>query len=177
MTRKVILFIATSIDGYIADKSGGVGWLDSATEIIEEDHSYEAFYEKVDTVILGRTTYDQVVNELAPGNYPYEDVTSYVITSRGTEDLAKVHFTNESVVNLVRELKASNGGTIWIVGGSSVVMPLVNENLIDEYQLSTMPILLGQGISLFQEMPKSLRLQTGEVHLKNGIVTTTYFKQ
>lgn len=177
MTRKVILFIATSIDGYIADQDGGVGWLDTATEFVEEDQSYEAFYAGVDTVILGRTTYDQVVNELSPDDYPYKDVTSYVLTSRETKDLTNIHFTNEPVVDLVKRLRSEAGGDIWIVGGSSVVMPLVKENLIDEYQLSTMPIILGQGISLFQEMADSLILKTGDVRLKNGIVATTYYKK
>lgn len=177
MTRKVILFIATSIDGYIADQDGGVGWLETATEMVEEDNSYEIFYQEVDTVILGRTTYDQVVNELSPGNYPYSDATSYVLTSRETADVDRVHFTSQSVVDLVKTLKAEVGGNIWIVGGSTVVMPLVEENLIDEYQLSTMPVILGQGISLFQKIPESVSLRTGNVRLKNGIVATTYYKK
>lgn len=177
MTRKVILFIGTSIDGYIADSTRGIDWLNTATEFKEEDTSYETFYQGVDTVILGRTTYDQVVNELAPGNYPYSDATSYVITSRETEDVEGVHFTSQSVVELVTELKAEEGQNIWIVGGSSVVTPLVEANLIDEYQLSVLPILLGQGIPLFQQSPVSLTLKTGDVRVRNGIVATTYYKK
>lgn len=177
MTRKVILYIATSIDGYIADQTGGIEWLNTATEIVEEDNGYEIFYDGVDTVVLGRTTYDQVVNELAPGNYPYDDADSYVLTSRESQELERVHFTNEAVVDLVNRLKKLPGNNIWIVGGSSVVMPLVKENLIDEYQLSTLPIILGQGIRLFQELPQPVSLKTGDVRLKNGIVTTTYYKK
>lgn len=76
--RKVVLYIATSLDGYIADKEGKVDWL--VPTGVEEDTSYEDFYAQVDTVIMGRTTYDQVVTELSPTHYPYEDVTSYIMT-------------------------------------------------------------------------------------------------
>lgn len=177
MSRKVILYIATSLDGFIADPAGKIDWLETNTSDEEADTSYEDFYEMIDTVILGRTTYDQVVNELAPDNYPYENATSYVLTSRPTENQEKLIFTQEDVVTLVADLKEKTGKDIWIVGGSSVVMPLVKANLIDEYQLSTLPILLGKGIKLFTEFDSRVPLETVSSRLKNGIVTTTYRKK
>ncbi len=66
MSRKLVLYIAMSLDGYIADEHGGVSWLDSATEPVG-DGGYAAFLERIDTVILGRRTYDQIVTELSPG--------------------------------------------------------------------------------------------------------------
>lgn len=177
MSRKVILYIAVSLDGFIADQAGKIDWLETATEFIEEDNRYTQFYANVDTVILGRTTYDQVVNELAPGNYPYKDATSYVLTSRPEENQENVIFTQADLSSLVRELKSQPGGDIWLVGGSSVVMPLLKENLIDEYQLSTLPIILGGGIRLFTEFQPALVLETVSSTSKNGIVTTTYQKK
>ena len=177
MTRKVILYIAVSMDGFIADQAGKIDWLETTTEFIEEDNSYAEFYARIDTVILGRTTYDQVVNELAPGNYPYKDATSYVLTSRLEENQENVIFTQADLASLVRELKSQPGKDIWLVGGSSVVMPLLKANLIDEYQLSTLPILLGEGIRLFTEFQPAIVLETVKSSLRNGIVATTYRKK
>ena len=81
MAREVILFIAASIDGFIADKAGGVAWLEENIRGDEEDRSYDEMYEKIDTVVMGRTTYDQVTQELSPDVYFYEDKHSYIITS------------------------------------------------------------------------------------------------
>ena len=69
MAREVILFIAASIDGFIADKAGGVAWLEENIRGDEEDRSYDEMYEKIDTVVMGRTTYDQVTQELSPDVY------------------------------------------------------------------------------------------------------------
>ena len=176
MPRKVILYIAVSLDGFIADQAGKIDWLETTTEFMEEDNRYAQFYATIDTVILGRTTYDQVVNELAPGNYPYQDATSYVLTSRPGENLENVIFTQEDLSLLVKKLKSQPGKEIWLVGGSSVVMPLLKANLIDEYQISTLPIILGKGIRLFTDFEPSLVLETVTSSLKNGIVTTTYRK-
>lgn len=133
--RKVKLYIATSVDGYIAKEDGGIEWLEDV-EMIEADTSYEQFYDSVDTLIMGRTTYDQVTTELSPEVYPYEDVTSYIMTSREADERKNCHFVAGSVIELVKKLKAEAGSTIWIVGGNGVIQPLVEANLIDEYQIT-----------------------------------------
>lgn len=176
MSRKVVLYIATSLDGYIADSEGKIDWLETVPTYTEADNSYADFYQNVDTVILGRSTYDQVVNELAPDAYPYADADSYILTSRQTENSEKVFFTEENVVSLVTSLKKEAGKDIWIVGGKSVVMPLVEKDLIDEYQISTLPVLLGKGIPLFTEFNQRIVLEPLFSTLKNGIVSTTYRK-
>lgn len=176
MSRKVILYIATSLDGFIADEAGGIEWLSTATDYEESDNSYEEFYRQVDTVLMGRTTYDQVVNELAVDNYPYADSDSYILTSRGTANKEKVVFTDEAVESLVQRLKAEAGQDIWIVGGSSLVTPLVANNMIDEYHLATLPIILGKGIPLFAEQSQPLKLKLKEVSSLNGIVSAIYTK-
>lgn len=171
--RKVILYIATSVDGYIAKEDGGIDWLEDV-ETTEEDHSYEQFYAGVDTVIMGRTTYDQVTTELSPEVYPYEDVTSYIMTSREADARKNCHFVAGSVIELVKKLKEEEGENIWIVGGNGVIQPLVEANLIDEYQITLIPIILGKGIPLFNEMEESLKLKAISSHCKNGMVTTIY---
>lgn len=81
MKRKVSLFIAMSLDDYIAKADGSVTWLETDRPQTEVDDSYETFYAQVDTVLLGRKTYEQVITELSPEVYPYEDVESYIFTS------------------------------------------------------------------------------------------------
>lgn len=92
MAREVILFIAASIDGFIADKAGGVAWLEENIRGDEEDRSYDEMYEKIDTVVMGRTTYDQVTQELPPDVYFYEDKHSYIITSHPEPSTASKNF-------------------------------------------------------------------------------------
>ncbi|KFL43663.1 hypothetical protein CH76_05530 [Lysinibacillus sp. BF-4] len=169
--RKVVLYIATSLDGYIADKEGKVDWL--VPTGAEEDTSYEDFYAQVDTVIMGRTTYDQVVTELSPTHYPYEDVTSYIMTHESRASEGAVHFTDEAVVSLVQRLRKQPGGTIWLVGGASSIQPLVSANLIDEYQIATMPIILGEGIRLFTTDTR-VALRAVKSYEKNGLIYSTY---
>ena len=82
MERKVILYLAMSLDGFIADKNGGVGWMDLANngEAFEGDYGYAAFSAEVDTVLMGMTTYRQITQELSPGAWPYVGMECQVFT-------------------------------------------------------------------------------------------------
>lgn len=175
MSREIILYIATSLDGYIAESDGSIDFLNNV-EVIEEDTSYQDLLDKIDTVIMGRTTYDQVTTVLAPDNYPYEEQMSYIITSRPEANTEKIIFTSENPVELVRKLKKEAGKSIWIVGGGSIISPLVEADLIDTYIIATIPTLLGQGIPLFPEFVGPVELKVKEVYVKNGMVYTTYSK-
>ena len=174
--RKVILYIATSIDGFIADHHGGIDWLETNSKNEEQDTSYTDFYQGVDTVILGRTTYDQVVNDLSPDIYPYEDSMSYILTSKKKENTDKQIFLNTPVVDLVTTLLKQPGKDIFIVGGTSIITPLIEANLIDDYQIATIPIILGDGIPLFEKIPNSVILTPTSTKLVNHIIYRTYTK-
>ncbi len=170
---KVVLFISMSLDGYLAKSDGNIDWLHSHQKQTVEDKTYEEFYSKVDTVILGRNIYDQIVNVLAKDKYPYADSESYVITSRPLEDRENIKFTSESVSDLVKKLKEEKE-YIWIVGGSRLIQPLLEENLIDEYQIAIIPTLLGDGIKLFRNFDNLIELQLKESKAINGITYLTY---
>lgn len=178
MTRKVILYIATSIDGFIADNQGGIEWL-NADEMadLKEDKTYDDFYQTIDTVVMGRTTYDQVVNELSPDHYPYSDKVNYVLTSRPGDGRANIIFYSETVTSLIERLKKENGKDIWIIGGNSIIMPLVEQNLIDEYRIATVPVLLGDGIPLFNRFNHSLFMSLKESYHINSICYHTFTKK
>ena len=176
MTRKIILYIATSLDGFIADTNGGINWLYENSIQTENDTSYEDFYTHVDTVIMGRTTYDQVTTELSPNEYPYASSESYVLTSRNTEKLENITFTDSSIIDIVSNLKTKEGKDVFIVGGASIIKPLIEANLIDEYKLAIIPTLLGEGIPLFSDIQGNIQLKATEAKVVNNIVYHTYEK-
>lgn len=175
MKRNVILFISMSLDGYIADKEGGIEWLSVPMEV--EDNTYDAFYKNVDTVLLGYKTYHQIVTELAVDEYPYKDAQTLVFTRRDlTSDKTNIKFINDDVVSQVKALKQKPGNDIWIVGGASLVRPLVDADLIDEYQIAIIPKLIGDGISLFNKSSHQQALKVVNTNVVNDIVYLTYHK-
>ena len=181
MTRKVILYIATSLDGYIADKNGKIDWLTDYgnQDVVSEDQSYQTLLNRIDTVLMGRTTYDQVTNEFMVENndaYYYENMSNYVFTNRPAEERENVVFTNESVVDCVRQLKAKSGKDIWLIGGASIITPLIKDNLIDEYQITLIPVMLGTGIKLFEkfDLDDVRTLKLTDTHMVGDMVYLTY---
>lgn len=185
MDRKVILYIAVSLDGFIADKDGSVDWLsgeendttsDSST-VAQENNSYEELLKDIDTIIMGMTTYRQVVTELSPDVWPYQGIKSYILTSKPEQDKEDIIFVNTNVKNLIKQLKEQEGKDIWIVGGANVANQLIKDNMIDEYQITTMPIILGQGIRLFEQDNKTIYLQLDSVKQYDDMVLSIYSRK
>lgn len=170
---KTVLFISMSLDGYLADHKGNIDFL-TDVEIKEEDKSYEEFYKDVRAVVMGRVTYDQVITTLSPLNYPYSKVDSFVITSKHRENLQGVTFENRSVVDVVLEKKKQYDKTLWIVGGSSLIQPLIEHDLIDEYYIAIIPVLLGGGIPLFKKFNNTIKLSVKDHYVKNNMAYLVY---
>lgn len=150
--RKVSLFIAASLDGYIAREDGATDWLFS-----DQDYGYEAFYDDVDTIIMGRHTWDQLKSF---GDYPYEGKEGVVFsrTLAGQQD-PDVTIVTEPVQDWVGRAKQEDGGTIWLMGGASLVDECLQQGLVDEIILSIHPILLGAGIPLFRGKQPEMALE------------------
>lgn len=175
--RRVILYIAMSLDGYIADKNGGVDWLSGQDAEGAEEGTYSEFTQGIDTVVMGWNTYAQVKTELSPEIWPYEELTSYVITHRNEKSTDNIKFVGEEPCELITRLKEMSGKDIWICGGSSIIQPLICENLIDEYRVSVIPTILGNGISLFGNRETELQLRLKETKMYNGIVELVYTRR
>ncbi|ATO45451.1 hypothetical protein C5L30_001927 [Companilactobacillus farciminis] len=179
MARKVILFIAETLDGYIAEENGNIDYLidNDFTSGETKDREYEKLVKHVDTVVMGRKTYDQVANKLSPNNYPYDSFENYIMTRHPGDDVGNIHFIDEDVEDLIRGLKQeSSKKDIWIVGGSSVIAPLVNSDLIDVYQIGIVPIVLGKGIPLFSDKTNFKEFNLVTAKKVNGIAYLTYEK-
>ncbi len=166
--RQVILFIASSLDGYIARTSGEVDWL-----FTDQDYGYRDFFANIDTLLMGRHTYEQV---LSFGEYPYQGKQGFVFsrTGGGVSD-ENVTFISDNLASFVEELKSGAGKNIWLVGGSQVIELLMKHDLIDEFVISVHPIILGEGIPLFRApLPmKTLSFQ-GCQAFDTGLLQITY---
>nr|WP_246569955.1 dihydrofolate reductase family protein [Lentibacillus saliphilus] len=146
--RKVKVFIAQSLDGYIATKEESLDWL--MTVEGEGDNGYGAFYETVDTVVMGRKTYDWVMSE-TNGYYPYPGKQGYVWTSQKDRQSDDVVFTDEAISTFFERLKSETGKDIWIVGGGNLIAQCLEAGVIDEMIVTVAPVLLGDGIPLFPQ--------------------------
>ncbi len=171
--RKFKLYIAMSLDGYIADNSGDVSWLAGDGSAPEHPGSYFDFYNTIDTVILGYKTYDQIVTELSPDSWVYADKQSYVITHRDIEDSTNITFTDKKLSVLLDELRSVDGADIWLCGGASLVNQAIDDCLVDELAITVAPILLGSGIKLFDCLNRQdLKLLSSTSY--NGFVDLRY---
>lgn len=175
--RKISLFIAMSLDGYIADRKGSVDWLRGQENDGGNIDSYSKFAESIDMVIMGWNTYHQITTELSPKEWVYKDFTTYVITHKERTSTEKIRFVNMDPVGLIRGLKEESGKNIWICGGANIVRQLVNEDLIDCYHITVIPTLLGSGIRLFENGKREIPLRLLHTESYNGMTDLIYMRR
>lgn len=148
MDRKLVLYIAMSLDGYIAKPNDDIGFL-SIVEDGSQDYGYADFVNTVDAVIVGRKTYEKV---LSMGyDFPHADKDAYIITRTPRPPIGSVKFYTGDLTSLVHSLKSKQGKNIFCDGGAEIVHELLKHSLIDEFVISVIPILLGEGIKLFKD--------------------------
>lgn len=156
--RKLVLYIASSLDGYIATEEHNLDWLFAVEG--EGDNGYSKFYETVDTVLIGRTTYDWII-KLEKGDFPYIGKECFVFSRTKRDNNEHVTFINNDVVQFLKNLKNKSGKSIWLVGGGELLQSFVKEKLVDEIIITIAPVLLGKGIPLFKnnifQTPLSLK--------------------
>ena len=169
------VYIATSADGFIADKDGGVEWLAHPDFTLEgEDFGYQAFMDSVDALLIGRNTFEQV---LTFGDWPYTKPV-YVATSRElsiSENLTgKVFKVSGTPAEILAELQWHEIYSIYVDGGITIQQFLKDE-LLDRIIITRIPVLLGEGISLFGPVKKHIPLKTASSKsFPNGFVQVEY---
>jgi dihydrofolate reductase len=171
--RKLILYIATSVDGFIAGKDGSVSWLDQFSEEGGPDYGFHQFLDEIDTTIMGNATYQQIAGWDI--HWPYEGKHSYVLSSQMHENNQNVEFISKNHLGFIKELKQAPGKSIWLVGGGATARFLMEESMLDEIRLFVMPVVLGDGIPLFTGVKNQINLNSsrGKVH-ENGVVEVFY---
>jgi len=165
--RKIKLFIASSLDGYIAKEDGSVDWLSHC-----KDSGYNNFYKSIDTVLIGNKTYEQI---LTFGEYPYKDKNSYIFTKNINQKKKNenVEFTSD-VKNLTKNLISSSGNDIWLVGGADIISTFLNSKFVDEIILSIIPVVLGKGIPLFKNIKLETKLELIKTTEYDDLVELSY---
>ena len=170
--RKLILYISCSLDGFIAKPNDDLGFL-SIVEKEGEDYGYNEFIEKVDTVIIGRRTYEWVVRQ--GYEFPYADKEAYIITRQKHGNRGNMKFYNGDLETLIKELKSKKGKTIFCDGGSQIVNQLLYKKLFNEMIISIIPILIGDGIELSKKgIPEHMLQLLSVKNYNSGLVQLHY---
>ncbi|MCR1949973.1 MULTISPECIES: dihydrofolate reductase family protein [Clostridium] len=177
--RKIILDLATTLDGFIEGKNGEVDWC-----IMDTDMGFTNFLNEIDTILYGRKSYDLW------GQYIPKDEDSdnekeiwalihskekYVFsrTKIGTGNQAT--FIKENILEEVKKLKNKPGKDIWLYGGASLITTFINLGLIDEFRLSVHPVILGEGKALFTDIKQRLNLKMVNARaFSSGVVQLIY---
>lgn len=141
---KLVFYGAISLDGYLARENHSLDWL-FGTEG-EEESGYQDFYDSIDTILMGRSTYDQIAI-LSPEKFPYEGKPCYVFSRTMMGQDEHVTFINEDIAGFTQSLKEQEGKRIWVVGGGEVLQHLLS--LVDEFIIQIAPTIIGKGIPLF----------------------------
>lgn len=172
------VFIATSLDGFIAREGGEIDWLPVGDQDggAEEDHGYTALFESVDALVMGRNTYDLVRS--FGGAWPYGKKPIRVITTRGVEIPPEIRETVRQVsgtpTQIVQEL-ADEGLTRLYVDGGVTIQSFLAEGLIDRMIITRVPVLIGRGIPLFGPLPADIRLRHVATRTySSGLVQSEY---
>jgi dihydrofolate reductase len=174
MTISISVFIATSLDGFIARKNGDIDWLPAGDES-GEDYGYGEFISSVDHLVMGRHTYEKV---LTFGDWPFPDRRVIVLSSgapRIPVELAdKVTVLNGSPRELLTKFASLGAQRIYLDGGKTIQRFLA-EGLVDEMTITTIPVLIGEGFPLFGLLQHDMKFILIESkHFKNGLVQCKY---
>ena len=170
--RKVILFIAMSLDGFVAKSDGDISFL-SMVEKAGEDYGYSKFLESADTIVIGRKTYEKI---LSMGiEQPYGDRKVIVLTRNPHPETDQINYFSGNLQDLILTLKSQKGKHIYCDGGAETIHQLLLDDLIDEMIISVIPILLGNGVRLFgQNSPERKLHLIKSTSFEKGLVQLHY---
>ncbi len=169
------LYIAASLDGFIARPDGSLDWLEGLPNPDRSDYGYAAFYASIDTVVMGRKTYEAVLG--FDVEWPYGDARTLVLT---TDPDYTVRTPNTGVLpgldkGILAQLGKQSDRGIWVVGGGQVVSAFLSLGAIDEMKLCVIPVLLGEGIPLFPgSLPEQSFTLTSTESYASGAVMLSY---
>lgn len=170
-----VLYIAISLDGYIARTDGRIDWL-PPPNVDGEDYGYAEFYASIDGVVMGSKTYEQV---LEFGEWEFADKRSYVLTHRNlTSNRDDIVLVQEGISAVLEKIKQQHLQRVWILGGGQVASAFIEQGFVDEYKIAVIPIVLGSGIPLFCPTASEHKLTLVEAKpYDDGVVMLHYRKK
>lgn len=172
-TNKV--FIATSLDGYIADSKGGIDWLETFPEINQVDTGYHSFMADVDALLMGRGTFEKVCS--FDIDWPYEKpvfVLSNSLMGIPEKFQGKVELVSGNLSEVLAQIHQKGFGRLYIDGGKTI-QSFLKEDLIDEMVITVIPVLLGGGIPLFGPLSKPLVFECKKTTLFVDRIAQSHF--
>ncbi len=171
--RKIILYIATSIDGYIADMDGGIQWLNAFPITDEMNYGYREFIASVDTILMGGSSW-RALSGMDIMNL-YAGKTIYVVSRDNGRKQDHARFLTDNAIERISALRNETGKDIWLFGGGLLTASLLEAGLVDEMHLFHIPVILGKGISLFPKQSTPSKWMTVESKsYENGVVGVSY---
>jgi dihydrofolate reductase len=174
---KIKLFIASTIDGFIAREDGSLDWLNDLPNPDQLDYGYVDFLESIDVLIMGRKTYEEILNFGI--EWPYADKKSFVL-SADPNYLTKTPntiLTNRISEDFIKTLRSNSKRNVWIIGGGQLIQEFLEYDAVDKMTLSIIPVILGKGIKLFRENVKERRFELiRSESFTTGVVNLTYKK-
>jgi len=175
INKKIILYISMSIDGFIAKKNGSVDFLDPYNES-GDDCGYKEFYDSVGTIVMGNTTYKQFGGTKEFKQY-YKGKPIFVFSRKNKDKNGNINFVSGDVKEFIEKLDIKDSKNIWLLGGASIANEFLKNDLIDEFIITIIPILLGDGISLFKSRLDEKKLKLVEVKNFNMGVVQVHYKK
>jgi dihydrofolate reductase len=173
--KKIILYIAASLDQRIAEPDGGIEWLSEYPITEEMNYGYKEFMTSIDTIVMGGRSWRELSNMDAMG--AYADKAVYVISRHDWGEKGNVKFITENVIENIAALRNEPGKNIWLFGGGELVSMLLATDLVDEMHIAYIPVILGKGIPLFPEQPKESQWKLrGSIAYDSGVLKVKYCK-
>jgi dihydrofolate reductase len=172
--RKIIVYIATSADGYIARVDASVDWLDRPRTA--GDYGMAKFFRSIDTILWGRKTYDQSLGMAGQGGGYGPNIKNYVFSRRPHGSSSPgVEFVDEPIRTFAKRLRAETGKDIWMMGGAGLIASFLDESEIDEFMIHVIPTFIGEGIPLIQPRHRLVPLELRSVRrYADGVVRLHY---
>jgi Dihydrofolate reductase len=173
--KKIILYIAASLDQHIAEPDGSLEWLTGFSNPEKTDSSYKDLLASVDTILIGGRAYRELLNmELI---WPYKQQITYVVSRHDWGTTENVRFITDNIIESISALRSETGKDILLVGGGELTSMLLAVDMIEEMQICYMPIILGEGVSLFPEQPKGSKWRlANSKSYESGILMVEYHK-
>lgn len=174
MSRKIILNLAMSLDGYIASEDGGYDWIaHEGDEKLDTKTKWDfaKFLEGIDVVVMGKKCYDQNFHN------DFKDKKVYVATSQNLQDEENIKFISGDICKVIEEERNKEGKDIYLFGGGVVIDSFIKADIIDEYIIGIIPIILGKGRPLFLGNNPTIKLQLKEFVIEKGVTISTYSKR